>query len=61
MLPTHVALSLVLSWSGGGNSIDSSCMVEDKLRKPVRDAWDQELDKGKVRNVCQSCLQGSSN
>ena len=42
----------VLSWTGGENSIDHSSEAEERRghRKTVRDHWDQELDKGKVRS-----------
>lgn len=39
----------VRGWDGGENSIDmSSAGMEGGDRKPVRDSWDQELDRGKV-------------
>ena len=40
---------LVRSWSGGVNSIDASSITGEKRKERVRDSWDQELDRGKVK------------
>ena len=49
----NLALQLSLpvkSWDGGENSIDS-CVGGKHSRKRPRDDWDEELDRGKVRDV----------
>ncbi len=38
----------VKSWDGGQNTVDSS-VVEGIGHKRSRDAWDEEMDRGKVK------------
>ena len=44
---------VVCGWDGEENSIDDGSVEEDK-KKPPRDSWDKELDKGKVRDITSS-------
>lgn len=39
---------VVRSWDGGENSIDASSTPGGR-EKIIRDSWDQQLDRGKVR------------
>ena len=54
---THVCtlMHAVKSWEGGENSIDG-VSVSGEWKKREADAWDQELDKGKVFYISLQCI-----